>query len=257
MSDPWLWTPRPVARSRARLFCFPYAGGSATAYRTWPDGLPPDVEVLAVQLPGRGPRLHEPPIVRPGSLLDQLEGALSRYLDAPFAFFGHSMGAQIAFDLTRRLRRRGRPMPAHLFVSGRKAPGRPVSSVPPSGPRSDADLLTKLRLYGGTPEGVLENEELLELILPPFRADLELLDAWRDDPEPPLAVDMTVLGGHDDPSPAVADLDGWRDQTRGPCAVHVFPGGHFFLHAEEAAVLRLVTGVLAGGSLPAPGVVSG
>lgn len=250
VADPWLWTPRPVARRRVRLFCFPYAGGSATAYRTWPDGLPPDVEMLAVQLPGRGPRLREPAIGRPGPLLDQIEGALSRYLDAPFAFFGHSMGAQIAFELTRRLRRQGRPLPAHLFLSGRRAPGRPIFPAP--GPRSHDDLLALLRRYGGTPPGVLENEELLEIILPPFRADLELLDAWRDEPEPPLDVDMTLLGGRDDPTPTIADIDAWRDQTRAHCALHVLPGGHFFLHTEEAAVLRLVSGVLVEASLAAP-----
>jgi surfactin synthase thioesterase subunit len=223
-----------------RLFCFPYAGASASAYRTWPERLPAGVEVWAAQLPGRGPRLRELPLTRPEPLLAALEAALAPHLGEPFAFFGHSMGGLIAFELCRRLRARGRPSPAHLFVSGREPPADDRRSTP-VGSLSDAQLIARLRRYGGTPGPILENEELLELLLPAIRADFELLDAWRHVPEPPLAVPLTVLGGAEDALARPDRLDGWRAQAAGECALHLLPGGHFFIHTEEAAVLRLIS----------------
>jgi surfactin synthase thioesterase subunit len=243
--EPWFWCPRRVPSRQIRLFCFPYAGASASAYRTWPERLPAGVEVWAAQLPGRGPRLRERPLTRPEPLLAALEAALAPHLGEPFALFGHSMGALIAFELCRRLRGRGRPLPAHLFVSGRAPPNHDRSSAPVRS-LSDAQLIARLRRYGGTPAPVLENEELLELLLPAIRADFELLDAWRHVPEPPLAVPLTVLGGTDDPLTPPESLEGWREQTSGEWALHSVPGGHFFVHTEEAAVLRVISQRLEG-----------
>ena len=242
-SSLWLWTARAVERPRARLFCFPYAGSGAGVFRTWPKRLPPDVEVLAAQYPGRGTRHTEPLVRRIEPLLDGLELALSPNLDVPYVFFGHSMGGLLAFELCRRFARRGAPLPARLFLSARPAPGRERRSAPPGG-RSDANLLEKLRRYGGTPPEILNDPEMLALVLPIFRADLEALDAFRVGPGEPLTIPLTVLGGDRDDAPALADLEGWRAYTLGGCAIHAIHGGHFFLHSAEAEVLRLVSAAL-------------
>lgn len=244
ISEAWFWRPRPVARPRARLFCFPYAGANAMVFRTWPADLPPDVELCVAQLPGRGPRLREPSITR----IEPLAEALGQALEpspVPFAVFGHSMGGLVAFTLCRWLRARGWPAPMHLFVSGRRAPQIP-DSFPPAAELTDAYIVARLRRYGGTPEEILAEPELLQLLLPIFRADFELIGAHRHVSEEPLEVPLTALGGREDEQAAPAQLDGWREHTRGPFALRVFEGGHFFVHTAQADVLREVRQALLG-----------
>lgn len=241
---PWLFLPRPVLRPRVRLYCFPYAGGNATVYRAWPRALAADVEVCAVQLPGRGTRFNEAPITSPAQMIDALEAALGPHLALPFAFFGHSMGALIAYELACRLRDRGGPAPVHLFLSGHSGPGLPPSE-PPAHNLPDAEFLDRLRRYGGTPEEILREPELLSLLLPVLRADFTLYETWRDAGHAPLDVPFCVLGGQDDASAGRDRLEGWRTRTRGSFALHMLPGNHFFLHSAEAALLRILDGALA------------
>jgi medium-chain acyl-[acyl-carrier-protein] hydrolase len=245
----WFWnfgsTKSPRPRPRLRLFCFPYVGASATAYRPWVKRLPPDIEILAVQLPGRGPRIAEPTISRLTPLLDALQAALADQAGVPWAFFGHSMGALVAFELTRALVRSGGPAPVHLFLSGHESPQHIKVSVP-IGSMSDEALIAKLLRYDGTPQEILREPELLQLILPPIRADFELLESWRHVPEAPLDVPVTVLGGKEDTTVSADMLEGWRDHVAGPFSHHQFPGGHFFIHTEEIAVLDVISRVLSG-----------
>lgn len=242
--NPWLYLPRPVARPRARLFCFPYAGGNAMAFRGWAEGLPADVELCAVQLPGRGSRFRERAITRLGALLDELERALAPGLDVPFALFGHSMGALIAYELACRLRDRGGPAPVHLFLSGRSAPGLPPSE-PPASDLPDAEFLDRLRRYGGTPEEVLAQPELMELLLPVLRADFTLIETWKDAGHAPLDVPFSVLGGLEDAGAGRDRLEGWRARTRSEFALRMLPGNHFFIQSAEATVLRILADALA------------
>jgi medium-chain acyl-[acyl-carrier-protein] hydrolase len=240
-----LWLPyrRPRPDAALRLFCFPYAGGLASAFRAWQTDLPEEVEVCAVQLPGRETHWTEPPFTSLPRLLDALEEVLEPLLDRPYALAGHSMGGTIAFELARRLEPR-RP-PVHVFVSGTRAPHLPD----PRGPRYalpyDA-LVQELREIGGTPPEVLEHAELMELVLPLVRADLELNDTHAHVPGPPLEVPLSAFGGVNDPVVPVEAIEGWRAYTSGGFRLRMFEGDHFFIHSHHADLLGEVLADLNG-----------
>src|SRR5260370_14568004 len=175
----WLqyWQRKPQAR--VRLFCFPYAGGGASIFRTWSEHLPQDIEVCSVQLPGREDRLLESPFSNLPSLLDVLGPALLPYLDMPYAFFGHSMGSLISFELARYLGQvEYRNMPVYLFVSGHSAPQIPDPD-PPTYHLPEPEFIEKLRQLKGMSEQLLQNEEFLQLLLPLLRADFALSDTYE------------------------------------------------------------------------------
>lgn len=242
----WFFLPHPVSRPRLRLFCFPYAGASASIFQHWPRQLPDNIEVCAIQLPGRTFRYKEPPLKRMEALLTALESVFSQtqYVISPFAFFGHSMGAVLAFELARQLRRNGHKQPIHLFLSGREPPDRtPVKCPIHALPRHE--FLAELRRLKGTPEEVLANEELMALAESALRADYELLETWHNPVGPPLDIPLSVLGGRKDPNVECEKLMGWRAYSRNLFAVHLFPGEHFFIHSVEAHVLRVIRCALA------------
>lgn len=178
----------------------------------------------------------EAPFTRLGSLVETLERALHPYLDKPFAFFGHSMGALISFELARHLRRRSGVSPVHLLVSGARAPQR-KDPFPPIHRLPDTGFVQQLRRLGGTPEDVLKNPEFMSLMLPTIRADFALCETYVHRFEPPLTCPISVYGGHQDSRVAYEDLLAWRYQTRSSFRVLVFPGRHFFLHTAEAAIV--------------------
>jgi medium-chain acyl-[acyl-carrier-protein] hydrolase len=233
--SPWLLRPRPNPRAALRLLCFPHAGAGASVFRTWPDELPPDVELLAVELPGRETRRRERPLQRLGPLVTALADAVAPELRAPFAIYGHSLGALVGFGLARELRRRSRPGPVHLFVSGRRAPQLPEPS--PMYQLPDALLLARLRSLGGVPAALLEEPELVEIFLPVIRADLTVAEAETPAVEAPLACPITALGGLTDPRASPDELDAWRAQTTAAFDREFFPGGHFFVQSARAEFL--------------------
>jgi medium-chain acyl-[acyl-carrier-protein] hydrolase len=241
LGSPWLTRLRaqPVASPVLRLLCFHHAGGGAASYRPWLDAMPEGVELCAVQLPGRESRLREAPFTRLGELVPVLTDALRPALDRPVALFGHSLGALVAFEVARELARRGQPLPAHLFLSGRKAPGLPpherVSHLP------TAELVAQVRRrWDGIPAAVLAEPELLALLLPTLRADLELVETHVHVPGPPLDCPISCFGGTTDPSASAADLAGWRAHTTKAFSVRMLPGSHFFVQAERPRVLAAV-----------------
>jgi medium-chain acyl-[acyl-carrier-protein] hydrolase len=250
--DPWLAYLRPRPRPSVRLFCFPYAGGGASVFRGWADGLPDSVEVCPVQLPGREARFREPAFTRLGPLTDAVAGALRPYLDRPFALFGHSLGALVAFELARRLDRDGGPQPVRLFVSGCAAPsvprgGRPIHGLP------DSAFRAELRRLNGTPAAVLDNAELMEILLPTLRADFALCETYAFAPRPPLTCPISCWGGLGDDTASRQDLDAWREQTAGPFRLRMLPGDHFFVRSARPLLLRsLAQELLAAGAAPAP-----
>jgi medium-chain acyl-[acyl-carrier-protein] hydrolase len=233
-STPWLLGHRPSAQAAVRLLCFPYAGGAASLYQTWSAELPDEVDVCAVQLPGRQERLAEQPFVELDALLDSLDAALAPLADLPWALFGHSFGGLLAFEYARLLRRRGRSA-THLFVAGLRPP-QVLTPRPTRRTRADDELLAEMRQRAGnTADGGLDRQ-LADLVLPAYRADLMIMDRYALRPEPPLAGPLSVFGGAQDTHPIPAQLPDWGQHTRGRFRVRVLPGGHFFLDRQRAAV---------------------
>lgn len=231
--------PRPNPRATVRLFCFPYAGGSAQVYETWPRILPDTIEVCAAQYPGRGFQQRQLPLTRLSPLVGLLNESIAPLLDKPFAFFGHSMGALVAFELTRMLRRQGGPQPFHLYVSGLRAPQLPRTGLDVHR-LSDPDLVDQLGKFGGTPAEVLQSEELMSLLLPTIRADFAVCETYAYQPEPPLACAISAFGGFQDPGVPGEKLEAWRSQTTGPFTVRMFLGDHFYLRVSQPTVLRIL-----------------
>jgi surfactin synthase thioesterase subunit len=237
------WLPvEPSRDAPLRLFCFPHAGAGAGAYRPWSATLGrAGIDVCPVQPPGREGRFPEAPYDAVGPLVDDLAPVLEPYLDRPYALFGHSMGALIAFELAHRLR--GIAAPVHLFVSGRIAPQlrdpRPRMYDLP-----DAQLIARLRALGGIPSGLLDARELIAMQLPLLRADLALNERYEYRPVPPLAVPLSAYGGVSDPKVSADELRAWHEQTTGLFRVQLLAGGHFFVQTAQPVLLRSLTAAL-------------
>ncbi|HLM58380.1 MAG TPA: alpha/beta fold hydrolase [Pyrinomonadaceae bacterium] len=232
------YKPRPEAT--LRLFCFPYAGGSALVYRQWADRLPRQVEVCPVQLPGRGHRLGEVPVNRMAPLVALVAREIRPLLNKRFAFFGHSMGATTAFEVARLLRRERAPQPSHLFISARRAPQVP-NPDPPTYNLPESELIEDLRRLNGTPPEVFDEPDLLKMMLPLIRADFEVTQTYAYGEEPPLDCPITVYGGLGDRGVKRENLDAWCTQTTAPCAVRLFPGDHFYINANRELLLQTLT----------------
>ncbi|SCL23262.1 Acyl transferase domain-containing protein [Micromonospora pallida] len=241
-TDPadWLVRGTPDPDARLRLFCLPYAGGNAALFRTWPGELPDGVEVCPIQLPGREQRHREPAFTQMSALVQTLGGVLRPYLDQPFALFGHSMGALVAYELTRHLRRRELPAPTHLYVSAARAPHLP-DLEPPLHRLPEPRLIEKLRAMDGTPEEMLGDPETIALYLPVLRADFALVETRIHQTEPPLDVPLTAFGGERDDKVTEEQLAAWRDQTTTGFALEMLPGDHFFVQRERAGLLAALS----------------
>ncbi len=246
MTEPWL--PRsPSAGARLRLFCFPYSGASASLYYAWQSGLPGGIEVCPVELPGRGRRFGEEPYTALAPLVAAAGDGLRPHLDRPYAFFGHSMGALVAFELTRLLRREGGPLPLRLFVSGHVAPQHNERDDPLHR-LADQEFLERVQALNGTPPEVLANEEFRDLILPILRADFTLCETYRCRDEPPLPCGVSAYGGLGDAHVSRERLDAWRVHTDREFVLRLFPGDHFFLNTARATLLEALARELQGGS---------
>jgi surfactin synthase thioesterase subunit len=239
MSNPSLMRRPGPGRSR-RLFCFDCAGGNSLAFLSWQDRVDPSLEICAVQLPGRGARVSEAPSASMNALIKALAAAIAPVTDRPFAFFGHSLGGLLAFELARHCRLRYMPTPEHLFVAGcgaprlRDAPERALHTLP------DDELVEALRDYNGTPPELLGHRELMTMVLPAIRADFSLVETYEYRASLPLPLPVTVLAGRADPHVTTAQVEGWRTETNVGCRVEWFDGDHFFLHPQRDAVVECV-----------------
>lgn len=225
---PWVVRHLTAGSPTLRLFCFAYAGSGASAFRSWAALLPPWIELCAVQLPGRENRIGEPLRHRLADLVIEAADGMASLLEPPFAFFGHSLGALLAFELCRTFRRAGGPLPERLLVSAHVAPQlaymrRLLYKLP------DPELLQELRRYDGTPEAVFANAELVQLLLPVVRADFELLDTYTYTAEPPFEFPISAFAALDDTEVRFQDVESWLNQTLGTFTFRQFPGGHLFL----------------------------
>jgi medium-chain acyl-[acyl-carrier-protein] hydrolase len=239
-SATWVTAAAPNPQARIRLFCFPYAGGGTAIFRTWAAELPREIEVCAVRLPGREHRLMEPPFMRLTPLVKALTHALRPYLDRPFAFFGHSMGALVCFELAHALRQDQPQGPTHLFLSARRAPQVPAP-YPPIHALPDPQFVEKLRRLNGTPEAVLREPELMEVLLPVLRADFAICETYAYAPKALLDCPIAAFGGLQDSEAGHDDLAAWRDHTRGTFSLRMLPGDHFFLHSHRTLLLQAIS----------------
>ena len=234
---------RPGQQAALRLFCFCYAGGNAAVYLPWQTALGQQIEVCAVQLPGRGARFSEPLLQDIDSVVPAIIQAMTPLLDRPFAFFGHSLGALLAYETTHHLQERGAPMPHHLVVSGAqgprlRTPKRQLHLL------DDAELICELKRYAGTPDEVLESPELLALILPILRADFHMAFKYTGRERPPLPVPITVFAGRDDEFDSKAQYEDWFNDTSLQGELHWFDGGHFFINSAKDLVLERLSTLL-------------
>lgn len=239
-SELWIKYLNPNTNGRLRLFCFPYAGGDIKMFFKWPKVLPVAVETCAVQLPGRGRRLREKPYWELSSLVKALADVMFPHLTKPFALFGHSMGALISFELARHLRKHYASSPAHLFLSGYRAP-QIHSFIKPTDTLSDKQLLRRLRWLKIIPKRILEDTELLELILPTLRADFSLCTTYQYSHAAPLNCPITTFAGSRDCVTRGKKVKAWREQTNSHYRHYTIPGNHFFLHSSESLLLRILS----------------
>jgi len=244
LRSPWFVVFKPNPHARVRLFCFSYAGGGPAVFRDWPAALSSDVELLAVQLPGHGGRYSEPLVHSVESLVQSLQAEILNYTDIPYGFFGHSMGATLAYELTALLQQQGAVLPSHLMVSARRAPHLPrageiFSKLP------DAEFIEKLGTFGATADDIMSNPELVRLLLPVWRADFALAEEYEHRERPPVSCPLTAFGGRSDTWISEEETLAWRRFTTGPFAARMFDGGHFFLHACAAELLPEIDARLA------------
>lgn len=240
MSTEWVQTFQPAPGARLRLLCFTYAGGPTRLYQEWGAALGPEVEVAAVALPGRERRRHEPSFSRMDPLVAALTQGVAGWLDRPFALFGHSLGALIAYELACRLRAEGRAEPLHLLVSGRPAPDFAITT-PMLHALPDDRLVSEVqRIYGGIPAAVLRERELLQMMIPSLRADLAVVETYVHRERPPLELPITALTGSADPVAPERAMAQWRRHTARRFEQVVVPGDHFFVQGAPRGVLALV-----------------
>ncbi|MFF5210874.1 thioesterase II family protein [Streptosporangium sp. NPDC000396] len=234
-ADLWIRCFHPSPRSDVQVVCFPHAGGSASYYRPLSGALSPSAEMLAVQYPGRQDRYNEPPVTDIHLLADQIADVLGRPGDRPRAFFGHSMGATVAFEVARRLTSGA---PIVLFASGRRAPSSNRHETRHL--LGDDELVTVLDELSGTDAAVLEDKDLRELVLPVVRSDYRAIETYRYTGGPPLDCPIVAFTGDADPMTSLEEARAWSEHTRAGFELRVFPGGHFFVGDDQAAVAQAI-----------------
>ncbi|MFE5772443.1 thioesterase II family protein [Streptomyces sp. NPDC056485] len=240
----WIRRFQPSPDAPHRLVCFPHAGGAATYWFPTAQALAPEVDVLAVQYPGRQDRRGEPCVESIETLADHAAEEVLAWSDRPVTLFGHSMGAMVAFETARRLEERGRPA-AGLVVSGMRAPSRARGgsgrAQAAEAAETEEELVAGILRLQGTDAAVLEDPELVRMILPTIRSDYRAAESYRWRPGPPLRTPIAVLTGTEDPHVERGQAAAWREHTAGPFSLTVFPGGHFFLNEHADDVRKVVT----------------
>lgn len=236
----WILQPDPCERKPYRLFCFPFAGGGASAYYRWPRMLPEEIGVYAVRPPGRENRIMEKPFIRLSAMIEELAVILMPFLDKPFAFFGHSMGALIGYELAHYIRRNFCIGPVHLFVAAGRAPHL-VNLEPPYYDLPQDRFLEKLKRYNGMPAEILQNDDLMAFILPSLRADMEMIQTYSCmDTQQTLACPISAFGGTTDSMVVRDHLKEWQPYTHNAFSLQMFETGHFFSPAAEQQLLQTI-----------------
>lgn len=247
----WVVCPKPRPSAAVQLFCFPNAGAGGSAYRGWADGCHPQLEITWVLFPGRDGRMGKTPYTNIHELVPVLLDALQVSVDRNFAFYGHSLGAKIAFEAARELRRRGHAGPSHLFVGACHAPQLPWP-YPAVHLLEDGQFIREMQTrYGGIPIQVIEDAELRALLVPLLKADVRLVETYHYRPEPPLDCAITAFGGSADNTVNQSAIEAWQHQTSRTFRLHTVPGDHFFVQSARDRLLATIAAEL---SLQSPGL---
>jgi medium-chain acyl-[acyl-carrier-protein] hydrolase len=248
----WIARRKLASKPRLKLFCFPNAGGGPAVFRGWAEQLESaGVEVCVVRLPGRDSRFREEPLRSIGEVVRPLSSAIIEVLDGPYALYGHSLGAKIAFETARELRRKGATGPEHLLVSASQPPQLPWSHIPMRHLDREAFLQELQKRYGEIPSPVLQDRDLLNLLLPGLRADIDMLETYLYSYEIPLDCPFTVYGGTFDSTVTESSLQAWREQTTSQFRLHMVQGDHFCMAAVCARLARDLESAREGSTLSA------
>lgn len=248
------WVVRPPVRQNSdqalltgpllRLVCVPYAGGGASVYQPWGRALLPAVEPWALRLPGHDARMAEPLATDLVSVASDAAAALVALGPGPYALFGHSLGAFLAFEIARALRDRWDTDPTFLAVGGRNAPHIGTSGATMSHLPDDEYLDLLDRRFGAIPQVIRDDAQMRALYLPILRADVSMLETYAYRPGKPLSCPILALGGEDDPETSVGSLAAWGAHTTAGCTTVMLPGGHFFLETQREQLLQLLSAEL-------------
>ncbi len=237
--DNWFFCNKPKHHASMRLFCFPFSGGGASIFRSWSDAMGENIEVRAVQLPGRESRFMEQRETDLSLLVSNIVDALQDYLDKPFAVFGYSLGALLAFEVSRELRRRNLAMPAHVFVAALGAPQTPPVHPPIAG-LDDENFLQQIEYYYQPQGEAWENLELREFLLPVLRDDIALSENYVYTDEEPISSPIDAFAGDLDLGAPPDLVQCWSDQTTDKMTYQSFPGSHFFIDTALSAIQQSV-----------------
>lgn len=225
-------------RSLMRLVCFPWAGGGASAYRRFSFQLPETIELLAVQYPGREDRYRECPLLRMELIVNHVLDDLIPIFDRPLVFFGHSMGALVAYEVAQALKAKLCREPRMLIISGSGSPDREGSYERCASMASEEEFIDDIQRFGGTPHEIVDDRQMMRALLPVLRADYEVLDTYACRPATPLSCPLIACAGNQDPSVSREAMEAWQQYTTGPSQVHWFSGGHFYLCSQLRALTQ-------------------
>lgn len=247
LGSPWLVSFRRVPQVEFRVVLFPHAGAGPSAFRLYVEHFPPQAEIFCVQLPGRERRLREAPLSMPIEVLPRISDAVRSICadNIPTIMFGHSLGSLLAYGVAQQMEfARSAYQVRGLVLSGCRAPDavRPERGL--HWQLSDDDLISQIRQLNGTDQDVLSNPEMLELLLPTFRADIRLADELREVLFPSISIPFVAIGGSDDPEVSVSETAAWRKYTKGTFSQFTFPGDHFFIEQQRKAVCELICGLI-------------
>jgi medium-chain acyl-[acyl-carrier-protein] hydrolase len=231
---------RAKPQAASRLFCFPHAGGGPVAFFDWSECLGAETECVSLQYAGRGPRLREEPRTSVEDLVEEIGSNFAAFADKPFAFYGHSFGGIVAFELARQMRRSGLPEPNHLFVGAARPPHLELP-YPPIHGLADREFVENVQTrYGGIPAAIYRDPEVLEMFLPAMRADFTAYETYRFKPDDPLDIPITAFAGADDTAVQLESVREWTLHTVAGFDINVLPGGHFFPATSGSDLIRIL-----------------